>query len=91
MESSSEGLLNELFKCILTFIYFRGRKVLQWDFNTLNALNKPLLKFFIAKVALSQEEICRNSEVVNSILSMILQNIRKQDDRFSLKQLNTGK
>ena len=83
--------MNELFKCILTFISFRGRQVLQWDLNTLNALNSPLLRFFNAKVALPREEICRNSELVNSILSMILENICRQDEIFSLKQLNTGK
>lgn len=61
-----------------------------WDLNTLNALNSPLLRFFKAKVSLPQEEISRNSKVVNSVLSMILKKIRNYDERFSLKQLNTG-
>lgn len=56
----------------------------------LNTLNAPLLRFFKAKVSLPQEEICRNSRVVNSLLSTILENIRKEDEIFSLKQLNTG-
>jgi len=83
--------MNELFKFILTFISFRTRRVSTWDLDTLNALNSPLLRFFRGKVSLPQEEICRNSEVVNSLLSMILENIHKQDELFSLKQLNTGK
>ena len=84
--------MNKLFKFTLTFISFRSKQVLTWDpVNTLNALNSPLLRFFKAKVSLPQEEINRNSEVVNSLLSIILENIRKQDEIFSLKQLNTGK
>ena len=82
--------MNELFKLILTFICYRSRQVLTWDLNTLDALNSPLLRFFKAKVSLPQEEISRNSKVVNDLLSMILEKIRNEDDRFSLKQLNTG-
>ena len=82
--------MNELFKFILTFICFRSRQVLTWDLNTLNALNSQLLRFFKSKVSLPQEEISRNSKVVNSLLSMILENIRIEDKMFSLKQLNTG-
>lgn len=65
----------------------RSRQVSTWD---LNALNSPLLRFFKAKVSLPQEEINQNSKVVNSVLLMILEKIRTEDEIFSLKQLNTG-
>ena len=61
------------------------------DLNPLNALNAPLLRFFEGKVRLPQKDINRNSEVVNSVLSTILEKISKEDEIFSLKQLNTGK
>lgn len=87
----SQGLTNELFKFILIFISFRRGKVLTSDLKSLKALNAPLLRFFKGKVCLPQEDINRNSEVVNSVLSSILEKISKQDEIFSLKKLNTGK
>ncbi|XP_078370407.1 cyclic GMP-AMP synthase-like receptor 1 [Oculina patagonica] len=63
------------------------RQALPTDLNSLRA---PLLKFFKEKVSLSQEDISRTSDAVKSLLSTILDKIRKKDDTFALKPLNTG-
>ena len=56
----------------------------------LNALRAPLLNFFKKKVSLSQEDISSTSDAVKVIVLKILDKIREIDDRFGMKQLNTG-
>ena len=60
------------------------------DVAAKNVLNGPFLTFFKEKVSLSKEDISENSVSVNNILPQILDEIRKRDERFALRILNTG-
>ena len=52
--------------------------------------NGPFSRFFKDKVSLSQEDISRTSDTINNFIPQILDKIRKEDDRFALRVLNTG-
>lgn len=52
--------------------------------------NGPFERFLKEKVSLSMKDISQNSESVNDIVSHILTEVRRKDERFALRRLNSG-
>ena len=89
----TEFNFSPIFNGIVFFIIiFRPLNVTRPVFSKdLTAINASLIKFFKEKVSLPQKDTRRNSKAVNDLLKEILHLIRKQDETFGLRILNTGK
>ena len=87
----TEFNFSPIFNGIVLFI-FRPLNVTRPVFpKDLAVLNAALLTFFKEKVSVPQKDTRRNSKAVNDLLKEILYLIRKQDETFGLRILNTGK